>query len=105
MIHDLQTDDNPLQTQVSFSNRCFICLCSLFNWSVYDSYTFSTSQMIANLSIFQFVDLFQEGPGWSGAGVGVGMLRGRGFLGFLVVGSSVFGFLVSCFFVSWVLGF
>ena len=33
--------------------------------------------------------------GWSGAGVGVAMLRGRGVLGFLV--SKFLGFLVSKF--------
>ena len=43
---------------------------------------------------------------WSGAGVGVGMLRGRGVLGFLV--SWFQSFLVSwflSFLVSWFLGF
>ena len=50
--------------------------------------------------------------GWSGAGVGVGMLRGRAFsaswfLGFLLcwfLGFLVVGFLVSTFLGFWFLG-
>ena len=48
----------------------------------------------------------QEWKGWSGARVEVGMLRGKGFLGFLV--SKFLGFKVSgfqSFLVSQFLGF